>query len=411
MKHFYLWAFLIFAFSSQADIFTVNILTDEVDANPGDGICEADLGMGNCSLRAAITEANMRVGFDEIHLGAGTHLLTLAGEDNVNLSGDFDIIDAGLAISGLGTDVTIIDANYNDRIFDVGNDGFFSLSYLTVTRGYASSPTQFTGGGFAGGGMNANFVFDHVSFLDNKANAGGGLYFTNGSTISITDSLIEGNLTEDLGYTNLTGPAIYCNGCTSLTIDSSTIKGNNQGGKAVEVQGGYVGVVNSTFSDNEGGGLKTQNSNGNIKFSTFYNNTSSGQNLAHYSFDDTHVVNISNSALYMNQSLNINCQSGDLPVSLGNNIVNDSSCNFTASGDLQNTDALLEPLADNGGVTMTHKPGDLSSALNHVSVTDCTGLTGIPLLEDQRGIARPNGNYCDTGSVERDLIFANGFDG
>lgn len=50
---------------------------DTVDAEIGDGLC--DDGAGNCTLRAAIQEANACVGADLIDLPAGSYPLTLAG--------------------------------------------------------------------------------------------------------------------------------------------------------------------------------------------------------------------------------------------------------------------------------------------------------------------------------------------
>lgn len=38
--------------------YTVNTLVDAVDANPGNGVCEATAGTGDCTLRAAIQESN-----------------------------------------------------------------------------------------------------------------------------------------------------------------------------------------------------------------------------------------------------------------------------------------------------------------------------------------------------------------
>jgi len=57
--------------------FTVNVTGDGQDANPGDGICAT--GTGNCSLRAAIQEANANAGKDTINFnipGAGVHTIT-----------------------------------------------------------------------------------------------------------------------------------------------------------------------------------------------------------------------------------------------------------------------------------------------------------------------------------------------
>ncbi|MBT3252531.1 MAG: T9SS type A sorting domain-containing protein, partial [Candidatus Marinimicrobia bacterium] len=60
------------AFKQQ--IFTVNSTGDDMDANPGDGIC--DDGTGDCTLRAAINEANATPGYNEIAFnmeGEGPH--------------------------------------------------------------------------------------------------------------------------------------------------------------------------------------------------------------------------------------------------------------------------------------------------------------------------------------------------
>ncbi len=57
----------------------VNSIGDAVDATPGDGVCRT--ANGDCTLRAAITEANRDAGPDEIDFaipGAGVHTITLA---------------------------------------------------------------------------------------------------------------------------------------------------------------------------------------------------------------------------------------------------------------------------------------------------------------------------------------------
>lgn len=55
---FFVW------YKARASSFTVNSLLDTSDANPGDGFC--DDGAGNCTLRAAIQEANSFPGADVI---------------------------------------------------------------------------------------------------------------------------------------------------------------------------------------------------------------------------------------------------------------------------------------------------------------------------------------------------------
>ena len=58
---------------AAAKTFTVNVTGDGQDANIGDGICQTSVA-GNCSLRAAIQEANADAGTDTINFqipGAG----------------------------------------------------------------------------------------------------------------------------------------------------------------------------------------------------------------------------------------------------------------------------------------------------------------------------------------------------
>ena len=55
--------------ASAASTFTVNSTVDSVDSNPGNGIC-ADAS-GNCTLKAAIMEANALAGADTINLAPG----------------------------------------------------------------------------------------------------------------------------------------------------------------------------------------------------------------------------------------------------------------------------------------------------------------------------------------------------
>ena len=63
--------------SAAGKTFTVNVTGDGHDANPGDGVCQTSVP-GNCSLRAAIEEANASPGVDTIHFnipGAGVHTI------------------------------------------------------------------------------------------------------------------------------------------------------------------------------------------------------------------------------------------------------------------------------------------------------------------------------------------------
>ena len=90
-------------------VFTVDSFTDQVDLNPGDGICAIASG-GGCTLRAAIMEANAW-GTDEqpdqVVVPPGEYLFALPG--NGNLAGDLDITQS-MVLVGAGAANTAVDA-------------------------------------------------------------------------------------------------------------------------------------------------------------------------------------------------------------------------------------------------------------------------------------------------------------
>lgn len=113
--------------------FSVNVLDDTPDANPGDGVC-AD-GSGNCSLRAAIMEANALPGDNDIILPNGEYVFTIAGssEDNA-ATGDLDILE-DLIITGGDTRLTIIRADSLDRVFDIFPGIDVTIEFLEIHEG------------------------------------------------------------------------------------------------------------------------------------------------------------------------------------------------------------------------------------------------------------------------------------
>ncbi len=96
-----------------------------------------------------------------------------------------------------------------------------------------------------------------------------------------------------------------------------------------------------------------------------------------------------------------NC-SGTAPTDQGYNLSNDSSCHFTASTSLQNTDPKLDPagLQNNGGPTKTIALQPDSPAVDKIPVGSHCPPT------DQRGVPRPQGPKCDIGAFE--MTAANG---
>lgn len=104
--------------------FNVNIFDDLDDFERGDGRCDVNRSLSGdqCSLRAAISEANQTDALDTINLPAGVYRLTQAGNiDDFNVAGDLDVYK-DVKIVGQGSQNTTIDATDSsiDFVFHIG---------------------------------------------------------------------------------------------------------------------------------------------------------------------------------------------------------------------------------------------------------------------------------------------------
>lgn len=105
------FAFVVgFGPATEAAVFTVDTHADGTDADPGDGLCRTSLGQ--CSLRAAVQEADARLGADRIELPHGIFRLGLG---TLSIRTDVEIV-------GSGSGVTFIEAGTNHRVLSVEYD-------------------------------------------------------------------------------------------------------------------------------------------------------------------------------------------------------------------------------------------------------------------------------------------------
>jgi len=176
--------------------FQVNLRTDLPDDNPGDGVCRAIQTTDkerrfDCSLRAAIMEANAWPGADKIVLGFGTYRLTRSGysAETAGAAGDLDIVDK-LQIFGKGKTLTTIDAsNLGDRIFDIHGPGVVTMEKMTLN------------GGTAMGGPRDNYSYstnDQTEELSCPVvkpadEADGGAILNRGAIVQLKDMFFENN--------------------------------------------------------------------------------------------------------------------------------------------------------------------------------------------------------------------------
>ncbi len=381
-----------------AATFIVNDTTDAVDLTPGDGSCLT--AGGQCTLRAAIQEANALAGADTIVVPAGTFVLTLAGAgEDAAATGDLDITQ-DVVIQGAGAGQTIVDgSSLDDRVFDI-LAGTVQVSGLTVRNGT-------TAAGEDGGGIRnlGTLTLTNVTVTGNTASGATGGGIQNLGAASLTDVTVSTNTASGAGGIGNVGGTMTL---TGVTVSGNAADAGPGGGIVHNSPVGTLTVTNATISSNtaqgDGGGI-LQGGAGALTLTnvtvTANSATALGGGIRQGALG---AVNVRNTIVAGNTAGGGPDCSGTL-ASLGGNLVqNTTGCTRTgaAAADLTDQDPRLGPLQSNGGPTRTHALLAGSPAL------DAADNTGCPAT-DQRGIARPadgtgdGAAVCDIGAYESAL--------
>ena len=263
----------------RASNFAVNVLTDAADAAVGDGLCDSDAGLEGeqCSLRAAVQEANASGGRCRIQLGEGVHALSLAGTaEDAAATGDLDIVaDAQVEIRGRG-EAGPIDAGGLDRVFDVHAGGQLSLSEVMLTGG--ATPAGEAGGGIRNAGvltLRSSIVADHTAGAPGTG-VGGGIH--NSGDLTLTGSTVRDNTAS------ARGGGLYHTGAGRAEVNRSLFVGNRADGVAAGDGGGGIfndaGTLNVSKTEFEqngaaraGGGIEANAGTTNLDRVTMRANT------------------------------------------------------------------------------------------------------------------------------------------
>ncbi len=337
---------------------------------------------------------------DSIKVAAGIYKETLTINSSLKLIGadtSTTIVDG----SGYGNVVYVAIASAHVRLSKVTvrnggqagcGAGILNYGTLTVSESMVEGNSAEQGGGICNV---STMTLNHSTLRRNSASGIDGYYsaaggIDNGGTLTVNDSTISENTA--LGD-YVCGGGIYNAG--TLTINNSTLYRNYTNGDSSSVgggidnEGGTVALNNSTLSGNKataggtsGGGI----SNGGCARNRSYPSTITLQN--------TIVANSRHGG---------NC-SGTM-TSMGYNLSSDRTCNFNGTGDLNNTVPKLGKLGNYGGPTQTIPLLQGSPAIDTGNPNGCTDGQGHLLKTDQRGKPRPdredNGIGCDMGAYER----------
>jgi CSLREA domain-containing protein len=387
----------------------VNTTADGADANPGDGICDGDSVQGGnqCTLRAAIQQANAVVGADTITLGPGLFELTLKRDPDLpdDQTGDLDVT-SNLTIVGGGNlpcddpGGSCIDAKGGkDRVFDVSAAADLTLDDLSMRGGKAakddfnaSQPDDVSGGCIR---VEGELDGDDVVISGcSSPKDGGCIGAMDDASVSLTDASLSGCKAKD------GGGGIEADGA-QLDLDRVTISDSSAGddGGALEIENDAVADLrNITLSGNkakEGGAIDVEDgAEVTLRNATLASNKATeGGNIRE---DGESTVSARNSILATKKGNDcLGVVSSD-----GNNIESGTSCGFTQAGDQDETDPLLDGLADNGGEVPTHALLNGSPAIDQGDDASCEGEDARTFDRvDVGGVGTP-GTDCDVGAFE-----------
>ncbi len=175
-------------------VFIVDTTADMVDAVPGDGLCETTTG--DCTLRAAVMEANALAGEQKIELAATHYPLSITGPGG-DAQGDLDVTD-DIKIKGHGylyTDIdgaSLIAAGDPDRIFDVAPGVTAYIRGVTLQQaGVDGASLSSAQGGLMRVQGIARMV--NVAMVDGRAGHGGALFVASTGEVRARRMLLNSN--------------------------------------------------------------------------------------------------------------------------------------------------------------------------------------------------------------------------
>ena len=392
---------------------------------PGGG---AILNEGSLTLRECVLSDNWSATSDGGALFNSGSLVLLRTVFLRNSIEDFGV-GAGLFNAAMGHAQMRQSSLFDNQSLLGGGSAIANAGEITAEECVLGRNRTFRRAGAILNWPGATFHLTRSIVRDNFATfLGGGA--VNHGTLVLTGSTVAGNtIALRLGF----GGGISNSG--RLILTNSTILGNGvedaggHGGGVFNSASGSVALVNATVTGNYLGSSEYGGAAGleNAGTAMARGSLLAGNYALSYCYVDQPQVPLSSDIKGVVDSLGQNAIGGctDLePATCSESI----ACSGFRATDLFGVDVghLLESepfdlwpwaggsprrglLASNGGPTPTVAPLPGSALVDRIPAVECTNDEGSPLLDDQRGTARPQGPGCDVGSVELSPPRGSGF--
>jgi hypothetical protein len=348
--------------------------------------------VGDCDIYNAIIAADTQAGSGFCPAGSASNTINMSA-GTYGLIADLPAITgtSNISIVGASAENTIVDGtgNFNGLVITPATENTYSVSNLTF-QNFSPPAGQPV---FA---ISSNVTVDSVIARNNTC-----LYFAGGPVCALFSS------SSGLPITiNIKNSAFYEN--TAVFVLAIA---NSEGGEMT------ANITNNTFSGNNAFPINIVNSSTEGTMTANITNNTFAQNQQLLELDPSlgainvnvfagevvyypATVNLLNNIFYANLNISTaqNCPAAPgtngTITSLGGNISDDNTCAtfFTATNDLNETDALISPLALDMG-TYVRAINASSPAYNNAIAS------GAPST-DQRGVARPQEGGYDSGAYE-----------
>ena len=330
------------------------------------------------------------------------------------------------------TTVTIADVSIVHGVADAGAGIYSDHATLTVSNCIVTGNSATNGSGagiFSDGSLRGSATLTVVNCLitGNSASGSGGGIESNGNSASATATIVNCEVSGNSATRGFGGGIDTIPGSSTLTVVNCTVSSNyawfgggglasgaaaattlingctfrgntSDHGGAIYLSAGTLTLANSTLSGNssmQGGGILNNSGHLTVLNSTLVGNSDDYATIVSVGNPGYATLTIGSSILD-NSAFMWNEVVGGSVTSLGYNLCSHSGDGvLTHATDQTNTDPLLGPLQDNGGLTWTHAPLPGSPAIDH-------GKNFSGLATDQRGFARTIDFFDLTNALEGD---------
>lgn len=284
---------------ARAAAFVVNATSDESDRNPGNGTCATQ--WSQCTLRAAIEEANATAAFDTITFAASIN------GTPINVNSTLRITQP-ISITGNGASNTVVqgaDAAGTVKFSIFTIDAGVSLANLRVRNGGRLNGNDDGGGIYVNNGA---LALTGVEVNDNYGNQGGGLYVKSGAVVINPSASFQNNAARR------EGGALYV--ADGVVVLYGTISGGSaETGGGIYVAGGLVSLNGAAITGataEQGGGLYVAGGAVSVTGSVFDGNAAtSGGNAGGALYQAGGALSVSQSILRGNHAPNNTSPAGE----------------------------------------------------------------------------------------------------